>query len=156
MGVPHTQIRDNYGSLNINTLHERFSRAILIRIDDFARDRHILPKIVKIDVESSTFNAFRGCSGLFNRGVIFSIEADRASQVSQIIDLVQDHKGAMCLKTFQNVDRSKYSPQDEGYWIVSSHIIISFSASENIHLDPRTMFETFEEFVSLLPFDIHD
>ena len=156
MGLPQTQIRDNYGSSSINTFHERFSRAILLRMDDFARGRNILPKIVKIDVENSTFNAFKGCSGLFDRDVIFSIEADRASQVRQIIDLVQASKGAMCLKIFQNVDRAKHSPQDEGYWTSSPHIIVSFSSSNKVHLDPNTMFETFEEFAALLPFDIHD
>jgi FkbM family methyltransferase len=155
-GVPQTQIRDNYGSSSINTFHERFSRTISLRMDDFARDRNILPKLVKIDVENSTLNAFRGCSGLFDRGVMFSIEADRASQARQIIDLVQASKGAMCLKIFQNVDRAKHSPQDEGYWTSSPHIIVSFSSSNKVHLDPNTMFETFEEFAALLPFDIHD
>jgi FkbM family methyltransferase len=156
MGVPLTQRPGNYGSSNINVVQDRFSRAILLRMDDFARGRNILPKIVKIDVEDSTFNAFRGCSGLFDRDVIFSIEADRASQVRQIIDLVQASKGAMCLKIFRNVDRSKHSPQVAGYWDCSPHIIVSFSSSDKAHLDPSTMFETFEEFFALLPFDIYD
>jgi len=156
MGVPVTLRTGNYGAANINRFDKELSRTISLRMDDFARGRNILPKIVKIDVENSTFNAFKGCSGLFDRGVMFSIEADRASQVRQIIDLVQVSKGTMCLKVFRNVDRSKHSPQDEGYWLVSSHIIVSFSSSDKIHLDPSTMFETFEEFVALLPFDLHD
>ena len=156
MGVPITHVRANYGVSNINVVHERFTSTILLRMDDFARGRNIIPKIVKIDVEDSTFNAFRGCSGLFDCSVIFSVEANRASQVRQIIDLVQASKGAMCLKIFQNVDRSKHSPQDEGYWACSPHIIVSFSSSDKVHLDPSTMFETFEEFVALMPFDIPD
>jgi len=111
---------------------------------------------VKIDVEKSTFNAFQGCSGLFDRGVMFSIEADRPSQVRQIIDLVQDSKGAMFLKVFRNVDRSKHSTQDEGYRLVSTHIIVSFSSLDKAHFDPRTIFETFEQFAVFLSFDLPD
>ena len=155
-GVPITLSQANYGALDINVINKRFSRTILLRMDDFSRNRNILPKIVKIDVEDSTFNAFRGCSGLFDRNVTFSIEADRASQVRQIIDLVQDHKGAMCLKIFQSVDRSKHSPKDKGYQRISPHIIVSFSTLDKAHLDPSAMFETFEEFITLLPFDIYD
>jgi hypothetical protein len=156
MGVPITHVRANYGVSNINVVHESFSRTISLRMEDYARDRNILPRIVKIDVENSTFNAFRGCFGLFDRSVIFLIEANQASQVRQIIGLVQASKGAMCLKVFRNVDRAKHSPQDEGYWACSPHIIVSFSSSDKVHLDPNTMFETFEEFGALLPFDIHD
>jgi len=164
-GVPFTSSQSNYGALNINAINERFTSTILLRMDDFARGRNILPKIVKIDVENSTFNAFKGCSGLFDRDVIFSVEADRASQVRQIIDLVRDHKGAMCLKIFQGVDRAKHVPKDigcgyfrtrKGYWLVSTHIIVSFSSSDKAYLDPSAMFETFEEFVALLPFDLPD
>ena len=155
-GVPFTSSQGHYGALNINAINERFTSTILLRMDDFARGRNILPKIVKIDVENSTFNAFKGCSGLFDCDVIFSVEADRASQVRQIIDLVRDHKGAMCLKIFQNVDRSKHSPKDKGYRFVSPHIIVSFSSLDKVHLDPSTMFETFEEFVALLPVYIRE
>ena len=111
---------------------------------------------MKIDAEDRTFNAFRGCSGLFDRSEIFSIKSDKTSQVRQIIDLVQDSKGSMYLKVFPDVSRSKYSSQDAGYWLVSTHIIVNFSSSDNVHLDPSTIFEALEEFIALLPFHLSD